>query len=225
MQVLNLLDVRPLRAVVLSVANRFSPPEAAEAFKFLSALGVRLLVASSTRSASVETPLAEAASKVHVRTIKSVDELKADLLSITPNDAALIEAMSINKIGTAKLARYMLRSLELASTSDPEPYFIPNDGEVINLEHVLPKRPEDNWPEWTDDDRRAHVSRLGNQVLMRASDNSHLNSSSFADKKASFAKSPYTLTNQVAEEDEWTTSQVHERQVKLAQLAPAAWPV
>lgn len=224
-QVLNLLDIRPLRALILSVANRFKLSEAAESFKFLSALGVRLLVASSTRSASVETPLAEAASKVHVGTIESVDELKADLLSITPSDAALIEAMSINKVGNAKLARYMLRSLELAYESDSEPYFIPNDEEVINLEHVLPKRPEDNWSEWTDDDRRAHVSRLGNQVLMRASDNSHLNSSSFADKKSSFAKSPYALTKQVSEEDTWTTSEVHERQVKLAQLAPAAWPV
>lgn len=60
---------------------------------------------------------------------------------------------------------------------------------------------------------------------MRASDNSHLKSSAFADKKPSFAKSPYSLTSQIAEEAEWLPAQVHERQSRLAELAPKAWPV
>jgi hypothetical protein len=119
----------------------------------------------------------------------------------------------------------MLRTLESAAADDPEPYFMPNDDEVINLEHILPKRPDGNWDDWSEEDRRANVSRLGNQALMRASDNAHLKSSDFAKKKPSFAKSPYSLTKQIAEAAEWTPSQVHQRQNRLAALAAKAWPL
>lgn len=60
---------------------------------------------------------------------------------------------------------------------------------------------------------------------MRASDNSHIKSSAFSEKKASFAKSPYALTSQIAEEEDWTPKEVQTRQESLAALAPAAWPM
>jgi hypothetical protein len=179
LQVLNLLDIRPMRALVLSVGAKFTTSHAAKAFKFLASLGVRLLVASSTRSASVETPLAETAGKVYADEITTTAGIRTELAAITPSDSAFTEAMKALKVSNARLARYILRSLELANSSESEPYFIPNDDEVINLEHVLPKRPDGNWDDWNEDERRAYVSRLGNQALMRASDNSHLKSSSF----------------------------------------------
>jgi hypothetical protein len=60
---------------------------------------------------------------------------------------------------------------------------------------------------------------------MRASDNSHLKSSAFEDKRLSFAKSPYSLTRGIAEAKEWMPEQIIGRQQKLAELAPKAWPV
>lgn len=225
LQVLNLLDIRPMRALVLAIATKLPVSHAAKAFKFLASLGVRLLIASSTRSASVEAPLAETARKVYAGDLTTVDAVKHGLSAVIPSDAGFTDAMQSAKVSNARFARYLLRSLELASSADSEPYFIPNDDEVINLEHVLPKRLDGNWDDWSEDDRRGNVSRLGNQALMRASDNSHLKSSAFADKKPSFAKSPYSLTSQIAEEAEWLPAQVHERQARLAELAPKAWPV
>ena len=225
LQVLNLLDIRPMRALVLAGAAKLGAAEAAKTFKLLAALGVRLLTASSTRSASVETPLAETARKVYAGEVVTAAGIKKELALITPSDSAFVDAMKTLKVANARLARYLLRSLELANSSDTEPYFIPNDEEVINLEHVLPKRPDGNWDDWSEDDRRAFVSRLGNQALMRASDNSHLKSGSFEDKKVSFAKSPYALTSRIAEEEVWTSAQVDARQEGLAALAPEAWPI
>jgi hypothetical protein len=225
LQVLNLLDIRPMRALILALASKFKGGEAAKALKLLASTGVRLLTASSTRSASVEMPLAETARKVYAGEVTTAGELRKELSGITPGDSAFMEAMKTLKVSNARLSRYLLRSLELADAGDAEPYFIPNDEEVINLEHVLPKRPDDSWDDWTEDDRRANVSRLGNQALMRASDNSHLKSSAFSEKKASFAKSPYILTKQIAEEDAWGPAQVADRQVGLAQLAAKAWPL
>ena len=225
LQVLNLLDIRPMRALILALGSKFKAAEAAKALKLLASLGVRLLTASSTRSASVEVPLAETARKVYAGEVTTAAAIKKELSAITPGDGAFTEAMRTLKVSNARLARYLLRALELAHAADAEPYFIPNDDEVINLEHVLPKRPDGNWDDWSEDDRRTHVSRLGNQALMRASDNSHLKSSAFAEKKGSFAKSPYALTSQIAEQDDWGPAQVNDRQDELAQLAPKAWPL
>lgn len=225
LQVLNLLDIRPMRALILAVAAKLKTSEAATTFKFLASLGVRLLIASSTRSASVEAPLAETARRVYAGELSTALAVKSALSAILPSDAAFRDAMRGVKVANARLARYMLRSLELAASDDDEPYFIPNDDEVINLEHVLPKRPDGNWSDWSEEDRRTNVSRLGNQALMRASDNSHVKSSDFAEKKQSFTKSPYSLTSEIAEEEHWLPAQVESRQAKLAELAPKAWPV
>jgi len=225
LQVLNLLDIRPMRPLVLAVAAKMGQGPTTKTFQFLGALGVRLMIASSTRSAGVEQPLAEAAAKVYSGTITTAEELREELASITPNDSAFSAAFAEVRVANSRMARYLLRSLELAKMGDSEPYFIPNDSEVINLEHVLPKKPGDNWASWNEDDRRTNISRLGNQALMRASDNGHVKSDSFEDKKPSLAKSPYVWTNCIAQEPEWTPVQVAERQAALAEYAPKAWPI
>lgn len=145
LQVINLLDIRPMRALVLAVAAKLGTGEAARTFRLLASLGVRLLTASSTRSASVESPLAETARKVYGDELATAAAIKQELASITPSDETFEGAMRTLKVSNARLARYLLRSLELAESSDTEPYFIPNDEEVINLEHVLPKRPDGQW--------------------------------------------------------------------------------
>lgn len=225
LQVITLLDVRPMRALVLAVTAKMDQGQTTKSLKFLSALGVRLLVASSTRSASVERPLAEAAQAVYSGDVTTAIKLKESLATITPTDDDFAVAFGLMRVANARLARYFLRCLELAKAADTEPYFIPNDEEVINLEHVLPKKPEGNWDEWTEDERRAHVSRLGNQALMRATDNGHVKSDSFDDKKPSLAGSPYIFTQIIARENSWLPTQVVARQEEMAKIAPLAWPV
>src|ERR1700719_2126462 len=63
-EVFNLFNTKPMRPLVLAVATRFSQKEVASAFQFLISLNVRLIIASTTRSSSVELPLAAAANDV-----------------------------------------------------------------------------------------------------------------------------------------------------------------
>lgn len=108
---------------------------------------------------------------------------------------------------------------------EPEPWFFPTDDRsVINLEHILPKKTENNWPQFSPEEASIFVNRLGNQVLLRASHNSVLKSSSFEDK-TTLATCPYVLTSQVAECASWTPTTLGERQAKLAELALKAWPI
>ena len=100
-----------------------------------------------------------------------------------------------------------------------------DDATVINLEHILPKKPDENWPQFNEDEVRLYGNRLGNLALMRASDNSTVRNAPFEDKKALFAKSPYLLTSEVAGYPEWIGDAIAKRQTRLAEIAPRAWPV
>lgn len=225
-EVFNLFDIKPLRPLILAIATRMDEKQATLAFQFLIGLSVRLIIASSTRTSSVEIPLASAAKSVFEGTIETAKRLRDDLASITPKDGEFQTAFETARVSNAKLARYYLRSLEMTAKNESEPWFVPQDDrQVINLEHVLPKKPEQNWPLFSEDEVRQLSTRLGNVALLRASDNSNLKSEAFEYKKQVFAASPYVLTSQIADVDEWTSETIAERQRRLAELAVRTWPV
>lgn len=223
-EVLNLLDIKPLRPLMLAVASKFSNAEAAKSFKFFITLGIRLFIAGSTRSGSTEQQLAGAAHRIYIEEITNTAEVIESLKGITPSDAQFKSAFETATVSSAKLARYYLRSLEMAAKAEQNPWLIPNnDRQVINLEHVLPQKPEDNWPNFDDDYARLYYRRIGNLALLIAKSNSDLRSSDFQTKKAVYAESPYVLTQQLSELDDWTPAEVANRQKLLAEYALKAW--
>ena len=223
-EVFNLIDIKPLRALLLAIAGKFDPQETAKSFSFLVSLGVRLLIAATIRSGSVEVPLSTAAKDIFDGKITTSAQLKSQLSSLMPSDQQFREAFERARVASARLGRYYLRVLEMAAKSEPEPYFIPQDDRsIINLEHVLPLKPEDEWPNVSIEDVDQYAKRLGNLVLMRATDNSHVKSDSFESKRPVYAASPYLLTSQLAEEEDWTPAAIVNRQTKLAELALKTW--
>jgi hypothetical protein len=223
-EVLNLFNIKPMRPLILAISARFNASETAAALSFAAVLGVRLLIASSTRSGSVEVPLATAANDVFTGKIETTNDLKRSLAQLIPSDQEFRQTFEVARVSNARFARYYLRSLELTAKGEPEPWFIPQtDQTVINLEHVLPRKPQDNWPDWSDDAVRLNATRLGNLVLMRAADNSDLKSDAFAEKRKIYADSPYVLTSQVGDVEEWTPEAIRERQAYLAELAVRTW--
>jgi hypothetical protein len=225
-EVLNLLDIRPLRPLMLAVATKFPIREADVTFKQIVSWAVRLVLASSTRSGSVEVPFAAAANEVMNGQIVSADSLKGRLSAVVPTDQQFRSAVEVATVSSTKLARYYLRSLEMAAKEEPEPCFIPNDDRsTINLEHVLPLKPEGNWPNFNEDEHRLFAKRLGNLALLQAKRNSNLRSSDFATKSVVFQETPYTLTRQIASTPVWGPAEIAERQKTLARLALKAWPL
>lgn len=227
-EVFNLINIRPFRPLLLAIAWKMKDPrEAAQSFEFLISLGVRLLIAATTRSGSVEELLAESAHRVFEGAIDTAKDLKQALAAITPKDQAFREALEVAKVTNSRLARYYLRSLEMAAKQEPEPWFVPlDDRTVINLEHVLPKKPAaEHWPQFNEDEVAAYSNRLGNLALIRASDNSDIKGDAFGEKKKVYAACPYVLTSQIADADEWTPTSIFERQKTLAPLGVAAWPI
>jgi len=186
---------------------------------------VRYLIAGGSRTGTAEQGLASAAKDVSEGKITTAKELLKELEPLAPTDADFEDQFKIANVSQARLARYYLRSLELQAKGNVVPAFVPNESEdIINLEHVLPKNQEGNWPQFTDEEADAFLNRIGNLALLRAKDNSDQKSSGFAEKKTAYAASEFELTKQVAKAKEWNTGAIAKRQEQLAALAVKAWP-
>ncbi len=232
---LNLLNIKPMRSLMLAVAARFDPKEAAEAFRMFISWGVRLIIASSTRSGSVEEPMAAAAKKVFSGVsstpggsiqITTASELRKEVAGVIPGDEQFRKAFETATVSKVVLARYYLRSLEMAAKNESTPWFIPNDDQqVINLEHVLPERPLAKWPQFTVESHKIFYRRVGNLALLLAKSNSDLKSADFDTKKAIYKDSPYVLTSQIDGVAKWSEQEIEERQRTLAGFALKAWPL
>ncbi len=224
LEILKLFDVKPFRPLLLAIANSLHPGEAAKAFKYLVSLGVRLIIASSTRSESVEKPLATTAKKVYDKQLMQASEIRNELNSIWPTDDEFKQEFAQATVSKAVLARYYLRSLELGWQKDPEPQFIPSDDkDTITLEHVLPEKPLGNWPQFDEDSVKAYSRRLGNLALLKKSQNCDLRSEGFTVKKAVYADSSFALTEMISKASDWTKLKITERQNTLADLAVKVW--
>ena len=226
LEVLNLFNIQPMRPLVLATAHIMNRKDLEGAFQYYVSLCVRLMLASSTRTGSVEEGLAAAAHRIYTGEITNIRELKDFLVGITPTNEKFMNAFETATVSNHKLARYYLRSLEMVAKNEPEPWHIPNDDRsVINLEHVLPEKTEGNWPHFSPEEVKIYSRRIGNLALLRASNNSTLKSAGFAEKKSTFKNSPYELTKQIASCKNWHAEEIIARQKTLAELAVRAWPI
>lgn len=227
---MTVVKVRAMRPLMLAVARFFELAEAARAFKLILAASVRLMIAggarSEARSGTVEKALSDAACAVSEKRIPTAAGILTAFDGVIPKDQQFEAAFVTTTVSKVELARYYLRSLEMSAKSQPNPCFLPNeDAAVINLEHILPKHPDGNWPSFTEDEAEVSYRRLGNMVLLQAKSNSDLKSAPFATKVAVYKDSPYVLTSQVAGEKEWTPERIEARQKVLAKLGTGTWPL
>jgi hypothetical protein len=225
-EVFNLFRLKPLRPLIVAISRTMTSQETAESFRLLISLGVRLIIASSTRSASVEVPLSTAAKDVYDGKFTTAAEVRKALKDITPSDHVFRTEFARARVSNPKFARYYLRSLEQKAAGDTSPWLLPeSDPEKITLEHVLPRVPDESWVGFDEDQLAEYIRRLGNMVLLTRQQNSDLKSGDFDSKRVVFLGAPYVLTDQVGRLTQWTAKEIEERQATLADLAVETWPI
>jgi len=224
---LNLLNVKPMFPLMLAIAAKFSPKDVLLSYRALISWSVRLMIASSTRSGSVEQPLNKNAHAVYTATIKDFASLRKTMADTIPNDPQFREAFKIAKVSQPRLARYYLESIEQSHNKLADPFYRVNDDQqAINLEHVMPQKDDKGyWKHIDPEMRQAYVTRFGNQALLLARANSDLKSAGFPEKKKVYAVTPYQTTRQIAEMADWGPTEIDKRQVVLADEAIKTWPL
>lgn len=225
LRTLILFDIKPYRPLLLAISKKFSPKEAGNTYEMLVNWAVRLLIAATVRSGSVEQPLAEAAHEVYKEKLNTQEDIRKKLLKIIPTDIQFKESFATISVSQAKFARYYLRTLERTARGTPDDFNEANSSQdVVNLEHILPMKPDANWT-ISADIVSAFAKRLGNQTLMRAKDNSDLKSTGFKEKKNVYKDTPYVLTQELATVSTWDEKMIAKRQLQLADYAVKAWPI
>jgi len=153
-------------------------------------------------------------------------QVKTELASIIPNDARFKAAVAGAHVSNGRLARYYLRALQQCEDGEPEPQYIPNPGEEVTLEHILPANPGTDWKHFTPEEQKAYLNRLGNEVLLPATVNSKLGNTSYAVKKSALtAKKNMSLTKEAGAFASWGKDEINKRQERLAELAVKTWPL
>ena len=104
--------------------------------------------------------------------------------------------------------------------------------DAVSLEHVLPQTPPDgsDWIKWfpDKDERDYWMHRLANLVPLDRKKNSSARNCDFAKKKKVYSEgkgtvSPFVLTREVWEKNEWTPTLLAERQKFLVALFKRHW--
>jgi hypothetical protein len=186
---------------------------------------VRFLIVGTGGGGYLDTNYGRAAAKVSNGLIPNARSLRDEFAQIAPNDSQFEAAFRAHSITNAEIARYVCRSIEAHMRNEPHPSiaFFENTNSS-NLEHVLPRWPTVEWGV-PHDVARAYFKRIGNLALLDPKVNGGIGNQTLDNKRPAYKKSPFLITQQLAQEAEWTPEKIEERQSRLAKFAPIIWPL
>lgn len=219
----NILGIRQIRPLLLSVTRSFEPAEAKEAFRLFVSWSVRFLIAGGGGGGVLDRHYGLRAKDVTDGVIRSTEELADSMRGIVRSDEAFHAAFQSHRVSKNALARYYLRVLELYYSDEPNPSLGGvDDPNEYNLEHIIPQKPSEHWS--IDEGMvKDYYKRIGNLALLSPSVNAMLGNKSFGEKREVFRDSPQLLTQEIAECETWGVAEIEDRQRLLADLAVEAW--
>lgn len=150
--------------------------------------------------------------------LQITSEEKNNILKMLDGDLYLIQ----------KIRLYVLLRLDAALSEGEASYNFSN----VTVEHVLPQNPASNsmWVKWfpSQEERERYVNRIGNLVLLSSGKNSQAQNYDFELKKQKYfttktGVSPFALTTQVLNEQEWTPEVIERRQKELIGVLKRVW--
>lgn len=221
---LNYFGLEQYRPLLLSIIKKFNKTEVTKSLKLILSWLIRNLITGSLGGGTLEQAYANKAKEVFSGKIKNTSELQESLKELIPQDRDFRERFSIATVSKHKYARYYLQAIENYHRGQDNPELLVNTNpDSVNLEHILPEKPGDNWPNFIEDDVNIYVKRIGNLTLMKTKENNDFKSASFYHKKVKYEKSELWITNSLAEYGNWTNELIVKRQKELSELAVKTW--
>ncbi len=213
-------------ALAYSVANRGRPASMREFFRDLERLAYALLITRAGVNERIER-----FSQLTRAIETNVDlKLQDSPLQLSPSEQADVRtklAGPIYETLTARARSIILLRLDDLMSGGGATYDYP----TVTVEHVLPQNPESssNWIKWFPDEveRKSIVHCIGNLALLTRKKNSAASNYDFERKKSAYfavgGVSPFPLTTQVLQHQEWTSAIVKARQSTLLSRLDEHW--
>lgn len=215
------VQIRPL---MLAVTRKFTPDETLKAFQIFISWTVRFLIVGGGSQGKLYRYYGTRAKDVTDGKIASAKDLMESMSDVVPGNKQFQEEFSKANVSKSPLARYYLRAIELYGKESWPQLLINEDPNAVNLEHILPLTPSEDWKIDAETAATFH-KRIGNMVLLGSKDNVSLGNGSFESKRKTLQESPFTTTQDVGNRKKWDVEEIKNRQAKLAELAPKVWPL
>jgi Protein of unknown function DUF262/Protein of unknown function (DUF1524) len=213
-------------ALAFAVRHRHQPKKMELFFRDLERLAYSMLIRKSSINDRIEkfSRLTKG-----IENNENLDDTKSALQLSQAEQAATYRVLSgpLYDSLAARARSAVLLRLDALMSGGGATY----DYNTVTVEHVLPQNPkaDSKWVEWFPDaqKRLEVVHSLGNLALLTRKKNASASNWEFdRKKKAYFAKdgvSPFVLTTQVLEHNDWTPSIVAARQKQLCDKLEAHW--
>lgn len=221
---LNYLELKQFRPLALAVLKNFNAKETKKALKLLVSWMVRNLIVGS-RGGTLEESFAKNAVEVTNKKIKTTSKLKNALKDVIPQDKEFKDRFVIATATKEKLARYYLRAIDNFKRGGKTPELLVNsDPNSVSLEHILPKKPGNNYPLFNEEQHEIFLKRIGNLTIMNTKLNNDQKSLRFVEKKKIYKRSKIAITKQLCSYvGDWSPEYIEKRQSELSELAIKVW--
>lgn len=225
---LNLLGNRQMRPIILAAIEHFSPTHFEKLVQLLVVVTFRYQNVGKLRTGALETSAAKTAKAIADKKATTANAAWKELRSIIPNDEDFKLAFARYSEPTAKVAKYVLRALELEARKRGTGSFVELEPSTqLTLEHILPQNPGDCWKSILSQDPELvdYTERLGNLTLLTKGSNKTVGNQSFDDKSTgAYKESSLLITSGIpAHHIDWDRDAIRARQEWLASLAPSIW--
>jgi hypothetical protein len=229
---LSLLGAKQTHPILLAAIEKFKPEEVEKLLKHLVVLILRYQLVGRGRTGKLEIQSALVSEGISSAKYKSAKSVWERLSTILPGDDEFEDDFSRYVETKPAQARWILRELEIQKWMDENPgkslQTTPiADADLVNLEHILPKNPNQEWNYVILDDSDIIsdcLNRLGNLCLLDKPGNKTEGARGFVKKSAKYAKSEFLLTKAIAHDfQEWNRAAIDGWQRQLSKLALKRW--
>lgn len=195
------------------------------------ALIVRHQIVGRERTGALEIFCADLAHDIFANALTSA-QASIRIRTFYPDDTKFKADFISYEETRAQRTKYFLSCLNRAiwkqeNPNEAEELEVIRDTDKVNIEHVFPKRHESStaWGVITKShpDMGDYVNRLGNQCLLAKGPNARIGNKDFATKRASYLKSQLPDTKLIGRSNNWSPTDILNRQERLASLAVSLW--
>lgn len=226
---LNLLDAQQAMPILIAAAQSFSIVEFSKLTEILVVMAIRYNLIGELRTGVLANYYADIPPKIRSGELNKAAKVFRAIKAIYPNDEDFEKAFSTKILRDAAKARYILAEIEEFASGGK--VMIPTDTKKVNLEHVYPQKPSQEWKDMLasigDDDPKKWIYRIGNLALLSAPVNKNYKGKGFDVKKNMCYKKEDTIkfTSMLSKYNTWLKSDIEDRQRKLAKFALQTWRI
>lgn len=223
LKALRLFRAAQFRPLALAVMDTDDGDDVVKMLRIVAVVTFRYTVVSGYSASDLERIYSDAALAVRKSGKRNPKAIFESVKEAYIDDERFVENLLTASFPKADLARYTLTELNKGLEVDRALSIAEDE---TSLEHILPRNPGTEWAGTVPkgDEPEAWVERIGNLTLLEKAVNRGLGSKDFeTKKKKGYSQSKLALNRHLAEKYSWTSVEIMERSITLANVAKKVW--